>query len=225
MIHHFYTSYVPKDPDTLRRNKVAQETWKRLPWVERPVSDDRLSRMWEEEGRRLPYVRDVFNCAADGLQDNEILIYTNADIHVRSDTCVAVACLLQSSDAAYCFRRDFGRLDAPLTDEQYAKGFAYAGHDLTAFRVGWWRHWQHAMPDMILGLEAWDPCIRILIDRTNYQRPTLLHDLIGHERHPSYWENPANRYRLKGQKYCLDLARKFMRSYGVNPRSHGIPST
>lgn len=223
MIYHVFTQYTPKDPDTVRRNEVAQRTWRLLPWTERPVRDEDLPRMWEEEGRRLPFIRDVFDFAANGLGDHEIIVHTNADIHVRSDACICIVCALQETDAVYCYRRDFGRLDEPVKSEDYIKGVAYAGHDMTAFRVGWWHQWRQAMPDMILGLEAWDPCIRTLIDATNHGRANLLHDLIAHERHTSYWEDPKNRYRLRGQKLCLDLARKFLRSYGVNPRRHGIP--
>lgn len=179
--------------------------------------------MWREEGRAFPLVRDVFDFAAQGKAASDILIYTNADIHVRSDCCVQVVFALQESDACYCFRRDFSKLDAVLADDSFAKGHDYPGHDLTAFRVGWWNAYREEMPDMVLALEAWDPCIRLLIDKTNSGKDVTLHDLIAHERHSSYWEKSENRYRLNGQKHNIALAKAFLTANGINPRTRGLP--
>lgn len=221
-LFHVFTAYSPKDPDTVRRNTLAQSTWAQQTWRECPVQDEALPRMWREEGRAFPYIRDVFDLGCEGKMDSDILIHTNADIHVRSDCCTQIVFALQGTDAAYCFRRDFPRLNAALHDEQFSTGHGYAGHDLTAFRIGWWRAYRLQMPDMILGLEAWDPCIRVLIDRTNPDSDVLLHNLIAHERHGSFWENKSNRYRLRGQKLCLELAKAFLRAQGINPRKYGI---
>jgi hypothetical protein len=78
------------------------------------------------------------------------------------------------------------------------------------------------MPDMILGLEAWDPCYRTLVDVTNPAKRVCVKDVIYHERHNSYWERPENRKRLKGQKLCLALAAGFLSKHGVDPKRHGI---
>lgn len=223
MIYHVFSAYEPTDPEVVRRVHLAQQSWKRLPWVEKPARDADMPRLFHEEGKALPYLRDVFDFAVSNLQPGEIVIHTNSDIHVRSDACIQVACTLQGMDALYCFRRDFPRLDAPLHDEDFVKGHDYSGHDMTAFRAGWWQAHRVKMPDMLVGREAWDPCLRILIDQTNPGGHTRLNDLIAHERHGSYWENPANRYRLKGQKLNLALAKAFMLAHGVNPRQHGIP--
>lgn len=222
-LYHVFTAYTPRDPDTVRRNALAQSTWPRQRWRECPVRDEDLPRAWREEGRALPYIRDVFDLAADGKSDCDILVHTNADIHVRSDCSVRIVFALQEADACYCFRRDFPRLNFVLPDEKFVTGEAYAGHDLTAFRVGWWRRHREEMPDMILGLEAWDPCIRVLIDKTNQGANVLLRDLIAHERHASFWEAPANRYRLRGQKTCIALAKAFLTANGINPKTRGLP--
>lgn len=221
-IFHVYTAYEPKDPETIRRNKLAQETWKVQPWVEVPVKDEQLPRMWEEEGKRWPYIKDVIDFAITGKPDNAIICYTNADIHVRSDCCNQIRAALARSDAVYCFRRDFGRLDAPIPDQNYHAGYDYCGSDLKAFRVSWWKRYRSRMGDMILGGEAWDPMMRLLIDRTNHMRPTKLKDLIAHERHASFWEQPSNRYRLNMQKHCLRTAYRWFQSHGVNPANYGI---
>jgi hypothetical protein len=187
------------------------------------VRDQDLPRLWKEEGRAFPLLRDVFDFAGRDKRISDILIYTNADIHVRSDCSAQVALTLQGTDACYCFRRDFPRLNSVLADDAFATGEDYPGHDLTAFRVGWWQQYRSEMPDMVVGLEAWDPCIRVLIDKTNPDKDVTLHDLIAHERHSSYWEKAENRYRLNGQKHNIALAKAFLAANGINPKTRGLP--
>lgn len=224
MIYHVYTAYEPGDLETQRRHKVAQLTWQRQPWQERPVHDADMPRLWNERGRKFPYVKDVLDAGSAGLPLETIVVYTNADNMVRGDCCAVVAEALQNADACYCYRRDFHhRVETPIRDDEYAKGLDYAGSDLVAFRVGWWLHNRVEMPDMIMATEAWDAVIRTLIDETNPGATTRLRDIICHERHGSYWENPAHRYKLKSQLHNLGLAKAFFWERGINPRQFGIP--
>lgn len=222
MIYHVWTDYIPKDRETLRRNHVAQETWEVQPWMELPVRDEELPRMWTEEGRQFAYIRDVFTLACVGKRADDIILYTNADIHVRSDCSLAVSLTLTQADACYSYRRDFEKLTSPLEHGQFEGGKAYEGSDLAAFRVDWWFKHQNDMPDMILGMEAWDPCFRHLVDMTNPGRTVSIKDIIGHERHGSYWERKENRYRLKGQLLCRRMAKDWLQRHGVNPQMHGL---
>jgi hypothetical protein len=96
------------------------------------------------------------------------------------------------------------------------------GSDLYAFRVGWWRRFGAEMPDMLLGREAWDPILRLLIDETHPGRNPTLYDLIYHEKHASIWENPNNKRTLGSQLHNINLARRWMRGHGYNPRTIGI---
>jgi hypothetical protein len=221
-LYHVFTQYVPKDPDTIRRNTLAQTSWPRQFWRPCPVRDEDVPRLWQEEGRSFPYLRDLFDFSVQGKLDTDIIIHTNADIHVRSDCSLRICFALQETDACYCFRRDFARLDSVPPDDVFVTGHDYPGHDLTAFRVGWWRQHRSEMPDMVVGFEAYDPCIRILIDKTNPGKDVTLHDLIAHERHSSYWEKSENRYRLNGQKYNIALAKGFLSANGIDPRTRGL---
>ena len=220
---HIYTAYQPKDPETIRRNQLAESTWKAQPWKEVPVEDRNLPRLWREENRAFPYIKDIFDLGITGLADDDIGIYTNADILVTTNCTAAVIACLSQSDACYAYRRDFKRLDAALPDAEVSKGHDYAGSDLCGFRAGWWRKHRAVFPDMILGHEAWDPCYRIMVDQTNPGKAVSVRDVIYHERHDSYWEREKNRYRLAGQIRCLTLAARFMRSRGVDPKSHYLP--
>jgi hypothetical protein len=218
-----FTDYQPKDPDTLRRNQIAQKTWVGQAWELIPIKDEQLPRLWKEEGRQFAYIKDVFDFACAGKNDNDIIVYLNADIHARTDCCQKVVECLQGSDACYSYRRDFPRLDAPIADELFHTGHDYCGSDLCGFRVGWWKKVRNEFPDMVLALESWDPCYRVMADQTNAGKNAALKDIICHSRHSSHWERPENRYRLKGQIHCLKEASRFLRSRGINPQIHGIP--
>jgi len=218
MMFHVYTSYAPSDPETARRHRVAQMTWPRQPWVDFPIKDTDLPRMWQERGKTFPYVKDLFDFACHDRPNSDILVFTNSDIMVRGDACARVAEALQIADACFSFRRDFHhRVETPIPDKDFEKGMDYPGHDLFAFRCGWWRDYREEMPDMIIGFEAWDAVLDVLIRETN-PHGVPLKDIICHERHGSYWENPVHRYKLKSQQHNLGLARVFMVERGIDPR-------
>lgn len=79
---------------------------------------------------------------------------------------------------------------------------------------------------MLLGREAWDACLLVLVERTNPNKPLSVPNLCWHERHggAAYWENPVNRYRLPGQKYNLRLASAWLPTHGQKPSHFGIPN-
>jgi len=203
---------------------VAAASWARQPWIECPI--DKLPRWFREEGRELPYLKDLFDAGCKALQPEDIIIYSNADIMVRSDCTLRIVQHMQHSDGCYGYRMDFGhRIDRPLPDSDFSKGNLYAGSDLVAFRVLWWTTYRPKMPDMILGREATDPVLRTLVDETNPETaPNEIIGIIAHERHggAGYWEHPDNRYRLKGQMHNLTLAKKFFERRRINPANFGI---
>jgi len=98
----------------------------------------------------------------------------------------------------------------------------YAGSDLYAFRVRWWREWREIFPDLILGMEGWDPCMRTLIEQSNPGAVVELEHLCYHQRHASFWEAAENRNRLAGQKHNLSLEFVWLSNLGVDPRRFGI---
>lgn len=223
-VWHFYPWFVSKNPEVNRCNEQARQTWKKIAWNDIPVPDDCLPRLYTKDGRALPYMKDVFDKGVEKAADNDICIYTNTDIQIRSDVLKHVNIVLKQSDALYCFRRDFPPKTGIVADANYVHGHAYSGSDLYAFRARWWRQQRVNMPDMILGAEAWDCLLRLLIERTNKGRQVFIADVIAHEKDGfSWWEHPQNRYRLYCQRHNLGLAREWMRVRGIDPRRFGIP--
>jgi hypothetical protein len=221
MIYHVYSTYKPKDPNTARRMRLAQITWSKQPWEEIPITDDEV-RCYRDHMGQVPYVRDLIAKGVAGKKPEDIIVFTNSDICVAEACSFKVVMAFQSIDAAYCFRRDFHKFTEPIPDDQIKRGYPYCGSDFYAFRVGWWLENGPDFPDMLLGREAWDSVLRILIEMTHPKQNVTLHNLIYHERHASVWENPQNRRRIPSQLLNISVARDWMLSFGHNPRSIGI---
>lgn len=223
---HVFTDYTPSDPETVRRNRVAQSTWTRQPWVACPVRDEQLPRLHPipEHGKKLAYLKDVWDWGTKHAEDNDIVIYTNSDISVRSDCCEQVMRQMDNTDACYCFRRDFShQFDKPIPDADIEKGVDYAGSDLFAWRAIWWKVYRDEFPDMVLGLELWDALARALMEMTNSPGTTCCRNLIYHQRHNSFWERPEHRYKLPSQLLMLSLGRQWAVKHGLNYHKWGVP--
>ena len=221
MIYHTYSAYTPKSPETQRRMRLAARTWSTQPWLEIPVPE-RAGRVFIDEAGSVPYIKDILNIATSNKNPEDIIVFTNADICVRSDAAYLIVAALQGTAAVYSFRRDFGLLNTPLPDHLIRTGTDYIGCDLFAFRVAWWQSYQDAFPDLLLGRETWDCVMRLIMDWTNSDTRAALPDMIYHERHPTVWENHRNRHRLPSQLHNLNLAKQWLAYYKVEAGRFGI---
>src|SRR3989442_8724876 len=107
MLVHLWSQYWPVDSETQRRQTVAQSSWAKQPWHDRPVVNAELNRVWRENGRSVPYIRDLFDAGCERFKDDDIICYTNSDIIMRSDACFQIAAVMQATDAALGYRFDF----------------------------------------------------------------------------------------------------------------------
>ena len=156
-----------------------------------------------DEKRRIPMIKDMLRLACLGRDDTDVLVMTN------TDTCVASNFIqrLEGTLPAYAYRHDFKRLDEPLSYDRISAGAKYAGCDLFAMRVGWWRRNHHLFPDMVLGRETWDKILRELMKLSGGRE---LENCIFHEIHPSFWENPHNLNRDPSNLRNRLLARNWL---------------
>jgi len=220
---HVYSDYEEMSPDTARRVNFARNTWysqyRKGRWTAFPVKNGDLPRVFEDQGRKLPYVRDLLDAGADS---GEVLVLTNTDTCFAESATLRIADQLRHTKACYSFRRDFKQLTKPLADADVARGQYYPGSDLFVMKTEWWKANRERMPDMVIGTEAWDLVLRTLIDETHAGAVCRFDDVIYHERHASVWEAPQNRGALPSQTHNLNLARAFLKQRGIEPRKHGI---
>ena len=222
---HIWSQYEVKNAETQRRMALAQQSWREMRWRDVPVPDSTLPRLFTEGTLRMPFIRDLFDTGIRGADPNDIAVFTNADIGMAPHSDIAIALAMQVNDAGYGNRRDFGHKLLGLPSEQDIRNAApYCGTDLFFFRVAWWQLYRTEFPDMLIGREAWDACMRVLIEASNPHKPLSLDCLCWHERHggTNYWENPKLRYSLPGQIHNLSLAKRFVRKYGYDPTTFGI---
>ena len=224
MIIHLWSKFALRSPDDARRHGLAHSSWAGQPWLDCPVTDSSLPRLFQEGRRVFPYVNDLFDRACENRDSEDIVIYSNADIGFVPDACVRIVFALQANNAGYVFRVDFPRLASPPTAEQMLHGQEYGGTDVFFFRVDWWRACREFMPLLLVAREAWDPVLRIIMEKTNPNKPLSIPRICWHERHggDGHWESAPNRYTLPGQRYNLALAKTFMKQNNQNPAAFGI---
>jgi len=220
-MYHVTSEYTPSNPDTIRRMNIAKSTWVNQLWQELPIHES-VCRRFKDELGTMPYIKDIFHLATQDRSPSDIIVFTNSDICTSTSCSVQITCALQESFALYCYRRDFGRLNGPIPDEVIPTGYGYPGCDLYAFRVQWWRTYRDWFPDMLLGREAWDAILRLLMDKSGNGQPVEIRNVAYHERHANFWEPPANRYRIKGQLHNRSLARSWMQRNRLSPHIIGL---
>jgi len=205
-IVHVYQRMPWATGDEKRRNALAEKTWKGIGWVDLGLDDNCFVRSSAEvipdEKRRIPMIKDMLRLACLGRDDTDVLVMTN------TDTCVASNFIqrLEGTLPAYAYRHDFKRLDEPLSYDRISAGAKYAGCDLFAMRVGWWRRNHHLFPDMVLGRHSWD---RIMRELFNLSQGREIENLIYHEWHPSFWEGDGLHRDPSNLRNCR-LAREWL---------------
>jgi len=210
---------VEGDRESERRQLFAASRWHELmgdPIISVEIPDDtlRLSSIMGDE-RPSPFARDIINC---GMRfavnpDQDIICFTNSDISPSADLYKRLTARIKlTGGCAYSYRRDFySKLDEPKTASEIAGAKHYMGTDLFAMTPAWWAKHGGCLPDFILGREAWDWVFRTIMDTASGSKAGF-DDLIYHEKHPSFWENPSNRGVNVGNKWNRSLAKNFFES-------------
>lgn len=216
---HVYCTYPGANEETKQRNAFALGQWGRQYlegyWIPCPVTDEQLPRLFDDAGRKLPYVKDILNEAVRQAQAEDVVVYCNTD-NAPSPTLTyqITQALAEGHPCMYSYRRDVDQF-APLTDEQIKQGQVYAGADLFIMRVDWWRRVERHFPDFVLGGEGWDWCMRLFIDEAGGAKFKYL---IYHKKHTPRWRaTPELRETLPCQVWDRRLSSEFLHERGLIP--------
>ena len=225
------------DPDLAERERVAQASWDQHTGLKlTEIPDPRMMDMelTQDDFDRLgpdglPYVRDVFDAGASWRR-TDLICYINADCGLTTKAPERIRDGVErGGGVTVCPRRCFVPEPGKLYDtvmEHPADG----GFDLMAFTPEWWMTHKMAMPNMVIGREAWDTVFRELAEETA-DNPCVVpgdfcmtpeqwgrskaytDDVIYHAPHVSPWQR--ERLRSESQLYNRSLAKAFFAHRGM----------
>jgi hypothetical protein len=210
------------DPDTIRRQQVAVDSWQAendfAPgyWENFEVIRDVALRDGRTVGDQMPvpFIKDLIEAGLRKTsKDSDIIVYSNADICFAPGLTGQILEACERKGAAFCQRWDFPRLSKPfISTGMIRKGRWYPGCDLFAVTVEWWKKHGAELPDLLIGREKVDQTFRQLI---KYYHGAEIEAGIYHEKHPSFWERPENFHSNGGNLYNRKLAAEWAERIGV----------
>ena len=208
--------------ETLRRIKLARETW-----------DREAGTLWERyeyvrgaekrdstllgDAQGVPFLRDLLGelCQRAKPRPEDIIAVTNGDVCFAPGLTGWVLDVTSRAGAAYTHRWDFRRLNAPLRGEDAVRsGKWYPGSDAFFFTAEWWAAHGEELPDVLLGREHVDELLRQLIKRHG---GLPIPAAIYHEKHASFWESAEEREKNRGNQHNRKLARAWFQRTGYGP--------
>ncbi len=199
-IIHVWCQFGEVDAETRRRNTVAQGSWDVLGL--RDVLEV-TSAMIHRDGRSIDpaypawFATDIIDAAhLRKASDDDIILLTSADSGFMPGAMGEIIDAVRASGSVHLRRRNFQRIDVPITDHDYVKtGGDYPGMDGCAFTAAWWVQHRKIFCDVLYGRQHWDGAMRNLI---RWSGGTKLMDQEWHEEHPAFWwsgkTNKANLY-------------------------------
>ena len=219
---HFYSDHRYTSDNDRRRCEIAQSTW--LFDVDLAIKDSDLPRLFDDgNGRRIPFIRDLFDFACQGQPDDQIMVFSNTDICFRSNTEEWVSKAMAKVDACYCIRSDFEHLECPLPDWAISLRSTDYGTDAYCFKPRWWKKYREIYPDMLIGRQWWDSIMNIVVDRSQPETAmNVIRWLIYHESHNSFWIENGNNVKLPSQIHNRELARGWFKRNNVDPAPYHL---
>lgn len=219
-----WAAYYPKELSDLDRISFAEGTKAMVGQGLRllPLWEDAMPRVFDDKIRHLVYIKDLIDMTCRACGPNDIAVITNADVCFSDQVPWRLKCALYSQDAVYGCRHDFQSITRPLSRQEISEGRDYCGTDLFAFWPEWWKNHRDEMPDMLVGSEGWDGCLREIIRKDGGNH--IVKNLCYHQIHGAVWSRPENIMSLPSQVRDTQLAaeRGFDRLF---PITHIIPGS
>lgn len=172
--------------------------------------------------RDLPYLKDVLHHAMSKASDEDIILFTNSDVHLET----ALAPLLQFHvpvfECCSAQRLDFANADT-------TQGEKHIGRDLFAFTKRWLVEKWSEIPDFILGCSEWDLCLTGMIrlhhgiSLTRFPTSEVIHPseiptgYVTHVKHAAEWMHPTYVDTAPAQVHNKRLFREWRERY-ANPK-------
>lgn len=154
----------------------------------------------------MAFVKDVIATAEDGTGEDSWFVLTNADSCLCSDLISILDALPEQ--LVWSNRYDVDKpMKNTLNQQQILdRGTHHRGLDLMAGPISVWKSlWVDRYPDMLLGYEAWDAVMIMMLGQEAYVgRPLVYHEI--HDL-PHWYRN---RLTSKGNLYNRSTARAWL---------------
>ncbi len=230
-IIHVTPRFTGGDSSTVRRNKLAEASWKTLYKsglfsMLHGVCGKRDSTIIGDK-RATPFLKDVLRSGMVCASKNDLVLLTNNDTVLHADTTWSLLALMREEQAACAFRQSYTTCPDLLSARQmHDDGRHDPGRDLFVFTQAWLEKWLEVVPDYVLGSTDWDSTLatvirmskRIGVTQQNWlqrnERCELPTGFVWHESHDSVWGTRENRLNLQGNIYNRNLTKDFISKHG-----------
>lgn len=213
---HVYPDYDCSQSDR-ERIDFAKESWPtgdQKQWTSVAVKNSDLPREFQDETRRLPFLKDLVDVAiARAKSLDDVILVSNSDICFSGKIIDVINKTVGKVKAFWFTRREFQRLTKHVDDDQIIVGHFNPGVDCFAFTRDWWDRHKAEMPDMLMGAEGWDSVLGVIIGRSVQSDECAIDGHCYHVAHVPIWKE--GRFRIDSQRYNRLLARKFFKKAGA----------
>jgi hypothetical protein len=177
-------------------------------WTRRLIHDKEMPRMFDDDRRKVPYLKDMIELGMKGQSEDAIFVFANSDIIPCEGITRLLAQAFETHASAYSYRRDTLELRRFSPEEIRTKAKMYCGLDLFAFTKQWWDRYSDELPDVLFATDVWDYCLQLLMAATGGKKFCYL---IYHLEH----EHAGVRYSgCRSMRYNIDQAEPFLVKYG-----------
>jgi hypothetical protein len=206
MIVHTACLYNSKNAMDNRRMARAAATWRLPGLVDACCRDSDLVRSGLDVGdsKRMPFLRDVVDWGFRGQEVNTVVL-TNADSMLVSDAMEYIQPAV--AGCGYAGRRDvYKEFSVQLSlHESMKRCDPFIGHDLFVISRSWWQDNKSGVPDLLMGYEGWDWCLKYVMG-VQFKLPDLVYHT--HHQYPHWYRNrlqaPGNLYnRSECKKWAI----------------------
>lgn len=224
-----HSLYCPDDSDELRRIENAKRSWDfhfaSFEAIELAIhpANVRNGDLYGDE-RPTAHIRDLLDAGAAMAMPEDLVVFSNSDIALTVDAPARlIAGVERGKGVTICPRRN---MENPVPGRLYrtVKNCRVdGGMDVIAMTPAWWEEFRTELPDMLIGREAWDLCLRTLAEEWAdggglrsgisvqpeewWRSRAYADDVCWHEPHASFWK--VERKANPGGAHNRKLARAF----------------
>ena len=218
---HVYPDLEERDSESIRNKELAGCTWveqyRKSDWCPFPVKRSALPRTFRDEDRHLVYLSDIMQEASERADGHDVIVLTLADVRAAPSLTDRLRRSFPNLPACYSYCRTIDDLkDDCLTDEEVNAGKMGPHCGLFALSVSWWDQHGASLPDVLLGGEYWDDCLRALIRQNTLNFDQCVDNLTFRERDAAS-SGLTGSVQRPSHLYNRSLAVPFLRAMNPEP--------